>query len=124
MATPEKKDIVVDMLSWIVKGDFAGIVLNDPKSKVLEKLGPPLGWGDNSDWYKKVPNYLDADVWGYGVWGIFFNNDKLSLISCVARDLEECGWCFNVINGDIFFKKTKEELCAFFEQEVKTRIFL
>ena len=92
------KKPLVNFMSWILTGSLAGVLPGRSREDVIEMLGTPGGWGlgdGNGD-----VSLMDAYVWGYGIWTLYFENDILDTVTCAIRALDEAGWYFDVVEND------------------------
>lgn len=104
---PETTKPEVDIFSWINTGEIAGVSPGNTKEQVSAVFGIPLGWLHSEKW-DEIPNYLDADMWGYGIWTLYFDGNLLDAITCAAsvEDIQEHGWYFNMAAFDNSFFKS------------------
>ncbi|MFZ5875156.1 MAG: hypothetical protein ACOYXU_01990 [Nitrospirota bacterium] len=87
--------VTVDVAEWISTGSFSGVVVGMNKGQVHSIVGDPLGWADSSK-VDEVGDFLDANIWGYGIWTFFFDDGVLDAVTANFAMLEEVGFYFGV----------------------------
>jgi hypothetical protein len=85
----------LDILDWLSSGDFMGVNVGISKNEVVSILGQPEGWADSRT-TDRIVDFLDADMWGYGIWVFYFNGDKLDAVTGLIGELDQGGYCFEV----------------------------
>ncbi|WP_426163184.1 hypothetical protein ACN9MY_23385 [Pseudoduganella sp. R-31] len=88
----------MDVASWIKTGKLGLASLGSNKVTILRALAEPAGWASTAT-PDEVQNYMDADLWGYGIWTLWFVGGALDAVTCAVSELEEHGWWFDV--GDL-----------------------
>ncbi|NHZ96081.1 hypothetical protein [Massilia sp. CCM 8734] len=97
----------IDLLTWIVTGELAGIVPGDHKDLVRRAWGDPAGWGSSADFALKVDDCMNADVWGHGLWTSYYEGASLDGVSCCVSARADLGWHFDMGAIDpLFFDST------------------
>ena len=85
----------VNLISWISTGELAGILPGDPKERVRDFFGVPPGWA-HSETLDETADFMNADMWGYGAWTLYFEGACLDAITCPVPNVEEHGWFFDI----------------------------
>lgn len=85
----------LNVLNWVSAGDFAGVYIGSTKEHVVNVLGVPEGWAISNS-ADEVNDFLDADMWGYGVWVLYFNEDRLDAITGAISNIGEAGLYFDI----------------------------
>jgi hypothetical protein len=86
----------LDILDWLSSGDFMGVNVGISKNEVVSILGQPEGWADTRT-TDRIVDFLDADMWGYGIWVFYFNGDKLDAVTGFIGGLDQdSSYCFEV----------------------------
>jgi hypothetical protein len=85
----------LDILDWLSSGDFMGVNVGVSKNEVVSILGEPKGWADSRT-TDRIVDFLDADMWGYGIWVFYFKGDKLNAVTGLIGELDQDSYCFEV----------------------------
>jgi hypothetical protein len=85
----------VNIISWVKSGVLANVRPGQSKSAVMQALGTPFGWLSTAS-EEPVEDYQAANVWGYGVWSLYFDGEMLDAVTCIAKEVDERGWYFDV----------------------------
>lgn len=78
----------VDLIEWISTGRMAGVVVGMAKAQVQGILGNPFGWVDSTK-DRTSPDFIKADIWGYGRWSLYFNEDALDAVTFGFEKIDE-----------------------------------
>lgn len=76
---------IMDLLHWISTGNLAGVFPGVEKNYVVNTIGKPSGWGSSS-FSGDVEDFFDVDMWGYGLWTLYFNDTTLDAITFVPDE--------------------------------------
>jgi hypothetical protein len=85
----------LDILDWLSSGDFMGVNVGVSKNEVVSILGEPKGWADSRT-TDRIVDFLDANMWGYGIWVFYFSGDKLDAVTGLISGLSQESYCFDV----------------------------
>ncbi|BBB68361.1 hypothetical protein UNDYM_4108 [Undibacterium sp. YM2] len=104
---PEISKPEADIFSWIATGELAGVSPGDTKERVVALFGIPPGWVHSEQW-DEIPEYMNADMWGYGIWTLYFEGNVLDAITCSVShdDGQAHGWYFDMAAFDNSFFKS------------------
>jgi|GEM_PF-3295073 len=108
--SPESPKTKVDIFSWIRTGELAGVSPGNTKEQVSKIFGIPLGWVHSEQW-DEIPNCMNADMWGYGIWTLYFDDNVLDAVTCSVSPggIQENGWYFDMKAIDeSFFKSIRD----------------
>jgi hypothetical protein len=72
----------MNMIDLLENGMFCGIRVGAKKSEIIDAIGEPPGWR-KSDSPVEVDDYFMADMWGYGAWTLYFEDDVLDAITYI-----------------------------------------
>lgn len=100
---------MIDFIEWLQFGNLGGIMPSASKAEVVSALGPPHGWASHA-FPDHCEDYLDADLWGYGLWTLWFEpasathqqdhrNGFVDAMTCTIEKLAEYGWGLDVTNA-------------------------
>ncbi|HEY0585351.1 MAG TPA: hypothetical protein VGD52_04400 [Pseudoduganella sp.] len=91
--------IKVDIISWIKNGLIGPVAVGQDKETVSRLLSSPLGWA-TSETMDEIDDFMHADIWGYGIWTLYFEGNTLDAVTCSIAQLNECGWHFDIGEAD------------------------
>ena len=115
MVNKMTQKIEVDLVSWIRDGLLGPVAVGQNKDKVRKLLSPPLGWA-STETMDEIDDYMIADIWGYGVWTLYFEGDILDAVTCSIEQLDEHGWYFEVGGAELSFLCNKSSVKGFLER--------
>ncbi|WP_445365664.1 hypothetical protein ACJJJB_02430 [Microbulbifer sp. ANSA001] len=70
----------LQILKFLNDGDFMGIHPGATKAEVIRQIGEPKGWASSST-SEEIDEFMEANIWGYGGWVIWFDNDLVDAIT-------------------------------------------
>lgn len=86
----------LDIIRWLATGDFLGVKIGMSNSEVVSLLGEPEGWADSKA-TNKVDSFRDSDMWGYGIWVLYFTEGKLDAITGLIEGLTQESYYFDIV---------------------------
>lgn len=93
----------ISLVSWIKEGLLGRVSVGCEKALVSQLLSPPRGWA-STETPDEIDDFMDADIWGYGIWTLYFDGNVLDAVTCSVEQVSEHGWFFNIddVDQDLF----------------------